>query len=401
MTTSHLLRQWWTASSRTDLLNSEHRLLSALVKAPYRKPPSSDDQDGSGKGIPNLNWVEFRAHPATTSGLPTVVLSHGFGSGLGFFYRNIADLLASGKVGRVIGVDWLGMGGSTRVSCRESPIRSFLSYSTTSSMSFCNSKFTTDDAIDFFLNPLHNFLQDRNTFQTKEDVYLVGHSLGGYLAGKYVMRMSKMHYGSITKGPNMKKLILASPVGFQPGPSDQERIPSSNLPPAFRIVDALWSSNFTPQSIVRLMGSKRGKSTIKRTLHGRIPHLKASEIDLLAEYLYHITVAPASGEYAMNSLLEPAASENGAGVYARQSLGGGTMTAALTGGNEALSLSSIKVLYGDHDWMRFNEKAARKECESIKTVTRIPADVHILPKAGHHLYLDNADSFVKHILDES
>ena len=49
------------------------------------------------------------------------------------------------------------------------------------------------------------------------------------------------------------------------------------------------------------MGSSRGKQAVRRALRGRIPHLTTtgegssddfeSELDLLAEYLYHITVA--------------------------------------------------------------------------------------------------------------
>jgi cardiolipin-specific phospholipase len=392
--------RWWTGSSHTHLLNSEHRLLSAFVKTSFRKP-SFDANSIPSKYI---NWVEFSV-PNGQSDLPTVVLTHGFGSGLGFFYRNIDDLLNSGKIGRLIAIDWLGMGGSSRVSCRESPIRSILSHSTPSKISFCNATFTVDESIDFFLNPLDKLFQDTALFQPGEDIWLVGHSLGGYLAGKYVMGMHQIQHENARK-VNLSKLILASPVGFQPAPAPHERIASASLPPAFRIVDALWSSNFTPQSLVRVMGSSRGRSAIKRTLHGRIPHLgsskinaNASELDLLAEYLYHVTVAPASGEYAMNSLLEPAASEVGAGVYARQPLGGGKMMEALRNNQRKQELTSIKVLYGDHDWMRFNEVAARKECVSIRSYCSIDADVHVIPNAGHHLYLDNPDSFVDHILE--
>ncbi|KAL7515870.1 hypothetical protein ACHAWX_000943 [Stephanocyclus meneghinianus] len=410
------MRQWWTGSSHTQLLQAEHRLLTALVKSPFRKPSSSNDVDSRDTSYDytstNINFVEFVA-PSHSAGLPTVVLAHGFGSGLGFFYRNIDDLLNSGKIGRVIGLDWLGMGGSARVACWQSPIRSVLSSS--SKISFCNSKFTTSDAVDFFLDPLDQLLHDVNVFQPGEDVWLVGHSLGGYLAARYAIRSTHFQNESdaATKGPNLSKLILASPVGFQPPPSVHERIPNSSLPPAFRILDALWSSNFTPQALIRAMGSSRGRNAIKRALHGRIPHLNESvmrdrvdsmsELDLLANYLYHVTVAPASGEYAMNSLLEPAASEAGAGVYAREPLGRGIMTSGLLEKmktQQSLSLKSVKVIFGDHDWMRFNENSARKECESIRSNCKIAAGVHIIPNAGHHLYLDNADSFVNHILDD-
>ena len=398
------LRQWWTGSSHAHLLKSEHRLLTALVKNSFRKPrPSNDSAKSKGEEqnmYPYINWVEFES-PNRTECLPTVILAHGFGSGLGFYYRNIDDLLNSGKVGRVIGVDWTGMGGSRRVSCWQSPIRSVFSSSIISSrISFCNSKFSTDDAIDFFLNPLNKWLTEGDLFKPGEEIWLVGHSLGGYLAAKYAMRLSQMQNEAGSTAPNLSKLILASPVGFQPGPAPHQRIPSSSLPPAFRLVDALWSANLTPQALVRAMGNVRGKTSIKRALQGRIPHLNQSTLDLLSEYLYHVTVAPASGEYAMNSLLEPAASELGAGVYARQPLGQGKMTGALASDTaRQQKMSSIKVLFGDKDWMRFNEDAARKECESIQRNCNILADVDIIPNAGHHLYLDNADVFVNHILN--
>jgi cardiolipin-specific phospholipase len=42
-----------------------------------------------------------------------IVMTHGFGSGLAMFYRNLEDLSTrSGR--RVYAVDWLGMGRSSR-----------------------------------------------------------------------------------------------------------------------------------------------------------------------------------------------------------------------------------------------------------------------------------------------
>ena len=39
--------------------------------------------------------------------------------------------------------------------------------------------------------------------------------------------------------PNLKKLVLASPVGFEPLPSRNERISPSNVPPALRLLGVL------------------------------------------------------------------------------------------------------------------------------------------------------------------
>lgn len=347
---SNIIRQWYTSSNPSLLLQSESRLLSALVKHQYHKPLES-------KG---LNWLEFRAKNQSQSQLPSLVLAHGFGSGSAFFYRNIDDLLNSGKISRVICVDWMGMGGSNRPPCWESPVRSIFS---PSKFSFCNSKFSSVDAIDFFLDPLDGLLRDDKLFDQEEPIWLVGHSLGGYLTAKYAMRLSNQ----MNTIPNLTKLILASPVGFQPLPTTNERIQTSELPPTIRLVDALWSSNFTPQQIVRMLGYTRGFNTVKRALHGRIPQLQQTELDLLSEYLYHITVAPASGEYAMNSLLEPAATKESMGVFAREPLGGGSMANSISK-QTVPSLKSIRVLYGEKDW----NEVTRKGCKTrnAKNTTR-------------------------------
>jgi cardiolipin-specific phospholipase len=432
--TSRLLRQWWSASDSKLLALSESRLLDSLVKQQQHTTHVRKKFN-----IGGLNVLEFNKIPPSppaaadrTNNIQqydhptTIILTHGFGSGLGFFYRNINDLLQSEKVSRVVCIDWLGMGGSDRPPCWESPIRSFFHSSssyTSNRFSLCNSHFTTPSrAIDFFLDPLEQVLQNNHSsnddndesnhengikFHPNEKICLVGHSLGGYLAARFVMRNNNNNNnadGSSNKnngGANIiSKLILASPVGFQPPPPPGQRLPTSNLPPAMRLLDALWSANFTPQQIIRFMGDTRGKRMVERALRGRIPHLSTSDVELLADYLYHITVAPPSGEYAMNSLLEPAvASEGGgAGVYARESLGGGVMTEMLLK-NEETNIQSVKVLFGDRDWMAFNQSAAVKEMNEIRAKMGIDANVHVLPGSGHHLYLDNADAFIRHILD--
>ena len=64
------------------------------------------------------------------------------------------------------------------------------------------------------------------------------------------------------------------------------------------------------------------------------------------------------------------------------------------------STISLKVLFGSDDWMRRNnEESAREVVKSIQSSnTAAVASTHVIPNAGHHLYLDNSDSFVGHIL---
>jgi cardiolipin-specific phospholipase len=123
-----------------------------------------------------------------------------------------------------------------------------------------------------------------------------------------------------------------------------------------------------------------------------MPHLPPADVELLADYLYHITVADPSGEFAMNSLLEPIISADVMGVYAREPL------------QEKLvelshSIRDVKVLYGDHDWMRPNEPSARATMKNLKDAAGTNTSVEILSNAGHHLYLENPRDFAKHVVN--
>ena len=273
------------------------------------------------------------------------------------------------------------MGGSDRPQCSRRPIRGTTEYTT----SWCDSRYTPSQAVSFFVDPFHEWMQqsvlDRSNSSLGK-VVLVGHSLGGYLSARYVLEHPSI----------VNKLILASPVGFPQKPSSV--LTGSQLPTSMRIVDALWSSNLTPQQLVRMMGSTRGRANTKRVLQGRIQNLRNStqDLDLLAEYLYHITVADPSGEFAMNSLLEPAVSPELMGVFAREPLDG-RLSELETSTDSAVE--DIKIIFGDHDWMRPNEVSARNTVAKMKSIR---TSVDIVPQAGHHLYYDNARDFERHIL---
>jgi cardiolipin-specific phospholipase len=327
--------------------------------------------------------VEFSKSGAPSADSDTIILAHGFGSGLGFFYQNVDALLRHPSVGRVVLVDWLGMGGSERPQCYLRPIRGWSEYTT----SWCDSRYSPSQAVEFFIDPFHEWMQSSvldGINKGSGKVVLVGHSLGGYLSARFALA-----YPS-----TINKLVLASPVGFPKKPDTL--LKGSQLPTSLRILDALWSGNMTPQQLVRLMGATQGRRNTKRVLQGRIPHLKnrIHDLDLLADYLYHITVADPSGEFAMNSLLEPVVSAEVMGVFAREPLQQNLVELDM----KSSTIENIKVLFGDHDWMRPNESSARKTMENMKKRLEIHASVEIIPNAGHHLYSDNGPDFVKQIL---
>ena len=145
----------------------------------------------------------------------------------------------------------------------------------------------------------------------------------------------------------------------------------------------------TPQALVRLQGGTRGHRNVRRVLHGRIPGLSNEAADILADYLYHITVAPPSGEFAMNSLLEPVlVVDHAPGVYAREPLEDALVSSLDPG-------IALRVSFGDSDWMRSeaNETSARRV-----VVRRSDGRVDIVPAAGHHLYMENPAAFAQTIL---
>jgi pimeloyl-ACP methyl ester carboxylesterase len=372
-----MVRKWWTQSDSTTLLKAQDLLLSSMVKSSF----TSSSTNG-------MNSVTFHnprpSSPSSSSSTKskTVILAHGFGSGLGFFHANV-DLLFQhdALIAKVVLVDWLGMGGSERPSCRSRPRRGWTERST--STSWCDSRFTTSQACRFFVDPFHSWMQETvlsDKHDKEDEIVLMGHSLGGYLAARYVLEYPD----------TVHRLVLASPVGFPNKPKNA--LVGSQLPTSYRVVDALWSSNFTPQQVVRAMGATRGRQRTQQALRARIPHLSPRDAILLADYLYHITVAAPSGEFAMNSLLEPVVSAEMMGVFAREPLQ--DLLPAIT----SSTLAQVKVLYGDQDWMRPNEPSARKTLQDLQQRTGIATSVEVLPNAGHHLYLDNPLEFTKHVM---
>lgn len=256
------------------------------------------------------------------------------------------------------------MGGSSRPHKSKSPFRS------PCNSSYINSShgevMTPAKAADFFIDSLEEFrLKEQIT-----NFVLAGHSLGGYLSARYAIK-----YGSC------EQLLLISPVGIAPHPNIQSKISIDDLSFGMRAFASAWKWNFTPQQLIRSLGPK-GLQLVQNTLLRRFNKSRwnSDELQLIANYLYHITVASGSGEYALNSLLEPIASTSGVSVYAREPL--------------AEALASIRtptlLLYGDRDWLHPKDLS---NYYSLWKSNNSPIDISIIPRSGHHLYLDNSVDF--------
>jgi len=131
---------------------------------------------------------EFSVERTGETADQNLVILHGYGAGLGFFYKNF-ETLSRPHGWHLYALDMLGMGRSTRppfkihAKSREDQIR---------------------EAEDWFIDSLEEWRKKKNI----DKMTLVGHSMGGYMAVCYALKYPG----------RLNKLILASPVGIPEDP---------------------------------------------------------------------------------------------------------------------------------------------------------------------------------------
>jgi cardiolipin-specific phospholipase len=286
-----------------------------------------------------------------------VVLVHGFGAGLGFWYRNIRGISEQiPQNNRIFAFDWLGMGRSSR------PPFPKYSQDLQAREDECVDveekiiDIQVQKAIDFFIESFDNW---RSKQQNLNRFFLIGHSMGGYLAALYALKYPE----------HVQKLLLASPVGIPPHVKgvDVPRFITGHVIPNWVI--NLWNNHYTPQGLIRSAGPI-GPSLDSTYIYRRFPYLSKEEKALLSNYAFHLAAQSGSGEYTLGTLLEP-------GAWAREPL--------------HHHLKDLKMptafLYGDHDWMDYrNAVDAAEGMVVTNAVIRVP-------NSGHHLNLDNYPEF--------
>ena len=366
---------------------------------------------------------EFSVERLEESTENNLVVLHGYGAGLGFFYKNF-EALSRPKGWRLYALDLLGMGRSSRPPFR---IRSKQ-----------RSEQITE-AEDWFVDALEEW-----RIQRKIDRFtLLGHSLGGYMAVCYALKYPG----------HLNKLILASPVGVpedpyavkaempEPGDStlaneftqDQDldiaktgsaRTQSTNSEPPRKPLPKwltyLWDANISPFSFVRWAGPL-GPRLVSGWTSRRFSHLPPNEASALHDYSYSLFRLRGSGEYALAYVLAPGAFARSplirriSGV-GRQMIGLNTSLPGSEGNSNPTNGTTLKrtqengipvvFMYGEQDWMDVKGGYAAKEILGAETQKALSgkskdemkedggsAKVSIVPKAGHHLYLDNPEHF--------
>ncbi|KAK6537601.1 hypothetical protein TWF694_011781 [Orbilia ellipsospora] len=390
--------QWWAgitpAAAEASVLsfvpfysNSLKPAVGAEADKPdHTSPPleSSDDRVCASTQVHLSNQKhylnEFSVTRPASETKHNLVILHGYGAGLGFFYKNF-DALSKRAGWSLYALDLLGMGRSARP----------------------HFKIHAHDRIDkvreaesFFVDSLEDWRKQRGL----EKFTLMGHSLGGYLAVCYALKYPQ----------RLEKLVLVSPVGIPEDPwAVQAQMPDQESPMQAATHEAetaaaanvgtgehapasppptrrkypgwftyLWDANISPFSLVR-WGGPLGPRLVSGWTSRRFSMLPEAESEALHMYSYTLFKQKGSGEYALSYLLAP-------GAFARDPL-----INRIPKIDRSLE---IVFMYGDHDWM--DAKTGRVVSETLRKDGR-ESKFKVISNAGHHLYLDNYDEFNEYV----
>ncbi|KAL2131125.1 hypothetical protein VTI74DRAFT_5536 [Chaetomium olivicolor] len=433
-------QQWWTSvSSRQaerNVLSYVPFLREASAEATGSQIQELAKSDPFGQRVWRSSMVELSGRNRALNELSierigeqaddTLVMLHGYGAGLGFFYKNF-EPLSRVPGWRLYALDMLGMGNSARPPFK---------------IHAKDPKEKIAEAESWFIDALEEWRKVRQI----EKFTLLGHSLGGYLAVSYALKYPG----------RLNKLILASPVGIPEDPwavnsnlpepeestlaneftQDQESIvsgqpaganaafvhassankktaaskPATATTPPKRPIPSwlvwLWDANVSPFSIVRLAGPL-GPRFVSGWTSRRFNHLPPDEKDALHTYAYTIFTQRGSGEYALPYLLAPGAYARSPVINRIQDVGRQIIHPA-TDSAPAVRETGIPIvfMYGENDWMDVAGGYAAEEKIKQRVVKALlhgteeekrnengSAKVVVVRKAGHHLYLDNPEEF--------
>ena len=376
-----------------------------------------------------------------------LVMLHGYGAGLGFFYKNFEGL-SRGQGWKIYALDLLGMGRSSRPPFK---------------IHAKDRQGSITEAENWFIDALEEW-----RIQKKIDRFtLLGHSLGGYMAVAYALKYPG----------HLNKLILASPVGIpedpyavnavMPDPSDSTlpneftqdqdqtvsgsnpNIPENaktgdnnnflnarsktqaaastsdtNTPAAPRKalpkwLTYLWDANISPFSLVRWAGPL-GPRFVSGWTSRRFSHLPPEEAQALHTYSYSLFKQRGSGEYALAYILAPGAFARSPLIRRIQGVGrqmiipsGATTSSIAVAEQRRETGIPIVMMYGENDWMDIAggyaaEQKLKEEKEKVLQTATVEerkneageAKVLIIKKAGHHVYLDGWEEFNNVMLKE-
>ncbi|KIJ70359.1 hypothetical protein HYDPIDRAFT_172199 [Hydnomerulius pinastri MD-312] len=393
------LKSWWSAGEKQGAA-AEERLLRRLPFFVPEKMATSAAGDSpviarseqiqlaSPKHF--LNSLSIKSTNPSPDAPPPAVVLHGYGAGLGFFFRNFPALAkwAGHRGTDVYAVDWLGMGRSARIPFHVKAKRTDVPG-------------RVREAESFFIDSLEEW----RTKMGLEKMTLIGHSLGAYFSVAYALRYPT----------RVNKLILLSPAGVPHDPNnlsmpsreltdtgESESSASAPAEPATtseikrirdeqraikreetrsrRLLTYLWEEGWSPFQVVRST-LFWGPMLVGKYSSRRFSGLTEDETRDMHDYILNITLAKGSGEYCISHILAPYA-------YARM---------PLVDRVAALKIP-ITFVYGEHDWM--DPAGGLQSLEKLRQAGNEKGRMFAVPNAGHHLYLDNPSAVNDLLIDE-
>ncbi|RKK27646.1 hypothetical protein BFJ66_g979 [Fusarium oxysporum f. sp. cepae] len=240
----------------------------------------------------------------------TLIMIHGYGAGLGFFYKNFKPISRI-KGLKLYALDILGCGNSSQPAFK------------------IHAKKKEDQA------------------RKLEQFTLLGHSLGGYLAVSYAIKYPG----------RLKKLILASPVGI---PSDPYAINASIPEP-------------NTSTIQNEITQDQQSTTDQNALH---------------DYSFSIFKQKGNSKYTLAYILAPGAYTRRPVIDRIQEVGHQTITKP-----DRTTVKETGSLASEEKLKETRQKVLENATEDEKKRENGNAKVLLVPKAGHHLYLNNPEVF--------
>lgn len=339
-------------SYRHNPMKFQYDLLSALPFFPSASPDGRRSQVLQTPIDEENNYInEFVIYPANSSEadytkMKHLILVHGYGGGLGFFFKNY-DGISKVDNWCIHAIDLLGYGLSSRPP-------------------FKLAEKNLDGVEAWFHRSFDKWLEKRNLKDVPSDnILVVAHSMGAYLMATYGIKVNPSF---------CKKMVMVSPGAVMRYRTKVE------VPKYFK---ALWEQNLSPFSLVRNAGPL-GSKVVSGWSSRRFSMLPEKEATLLHKYAYGIFLRPGSGEYMLNFLLAP-------GADARYPL--------ITRGIEKLNCDLLWC-YGSEDWM---DKAGGELCSELVNKSHENSHKSIVKEiesSGHHIYLDNYKAFNETIIKE-
>ncbi|AWP04589.1 putative abhydrolase domain-containing protein 4 [Scophthalmus maximus] len=328
----------WRPTSMSLLKTTESKILSCIQNDLWARFVTLPNQDRIWTLTLNNKGVRKPAAPKTP-----LVMVHGFGGGVGLWIRNL-DVLSRSRP--VYAFDLLGFGRSSRPAFPSDAAK----------------------AEEQFVDSIEQWRKSVGL----EDMILLGHSLGGYLATSYAIQ-----YPS-----RVSHLILVDPWGLPERAQTQmegTEVVKRPSPPHWVKAIAAVVSLFNPLAVIRAAGPwgpglvNRFRPDFKRKFEDLF------DDDTMTQYIYHCNAQTPSGEVGFRAMSESLG-------WAKRPM--------LQRVHLLPPSMPLTMLFGEHSWV---------VSSSGDRVTEIRGEAHskllLIEKASHHVYADQPEEFNRVVED--